>query len=75
LMRDSRRQQLPSAWRRCGTPVRLARIGDLRGCLSPILFLASDAMSGYVTGQILPVNGGQDLAVIQQSESRPSDGQ
>jgi 3-oxoacyl-[acyl-carrier protein] reductase len=39
--------------------VHLGRIGEPRDCVGPILFLASPAMSGYVTGQILHVNGGQ----------------
>jgi len=26
---------------------------------APILFFASDAMSSYITGQVLEVNGGQ----------------
>lgn len=38
--------------------VPMGRIGDAEDCVGPILFLAS-AMSGYVTGQILHVNGGQ----------------
>jgi len=39
--------------------VTLGRIGDPEDCVGPILFLASPVMSGYVTGQILHVNGGQ----------------
>jgi 3-oxoacyl-[acyl-carrier protein] reductase len=39
--------------------VQLGRIGVPEDCVGPILFLASDSMSGYVTGQILHVNGGQ----------------
>ena len=39
--------------------VPLGRIGESEDCVGPILFLASGAMSGYVTGQILHVNGGQ----------------
>lgn len=39
--------------------VHLGRIGVPEDCVGPILFLASPAMSGYVTGQILHVNGGQ----------------
>ena len=39
--------------------VQLGRVGDPEDCVGPILFLASGAMSGYVTGQILHVNGGQ----------------
>lgn len=39
--------------------VHLGRIGEPRDVVGPILFLASPSMSGYVTGQILHVNGGQ----------------
>ncbi len=38
--------------------VPMGRVGTPEDCVGPILFLAS-AMSGYVTGQILHVNGGQ----------------
>ncbi|MCO5066578.1 MAG: glucose 1-dehydrogenase [Rhizobiaceae bacterium] len=39
--------------------VHLGRIGEPEDCVGPILFLASPAASGYITGQILHVNGGQ----------------
>ncbi|WP_213955748.1 MULTISPECIES: SDR family NAD(P)-dependent oxidoreductase [unclassified Variovorax] len=39
--------------------IPLGRIGDPEECVGAFLYLASDAMSGYVTGQILEVNGGQ----------------
>ncbi len=39
--------------------VALGRVGEPDDCVGPILFLCSSAMSGYVTGQILHVNGGQ----------------
>ena len=42
--------------------VPMGRIGEAEDCVGPILFLASGAMSGYVTGQILHVNGGQMYA-------------
>ena len=38
---------------------QLGRIGTPEECVGPVLFLASNAMSGYVTGQILHINGGQ----------------
>jgi 3-oxoacyl-[acyl-carrier protein] reductase len=38
---------------------QLGRIGTPEDCVGPVLFLASDSMSGYVTGQIVHVNGGQ----------------
>ena len=42
--------------------VPLGRIGAPRDCVGAFLFLASDDLSGYVTGQILHVNGGQFMA-------------
>ena len=39
--------------------VPLGRTGTAEDCTGPILFLASSAMSGYVSGQNLHVNGGQ----------------
>jgi 3-oxoacyl-[acyl-carrier protein] reductase len=39
--------------------IPMARLGTAEECVGAFLFLASDAMSGYVTGQILEVNGGQ----------------
>jgi len=38
--------------------VYLGRIGTPHDCVGPVVFLASPALSGYVTGQILHVNGG-----------------
>jgi 3-oxoacyl-[acyl-carrier protein] reductase len=35
------------------------RFGTPEDCVGAFLFLASEALSGYVTGQILEVNGGQ----------------
>ncbi len=39
--------------------IAMGRLGDAEDCVGPVLFLASPSMSGYVTGQILHVNGGQ----------------
>jgi 3-oxoacyl-[acyl-carrier protein] reductase len=39
--------------------VPLGRVGVAEDCAGTFLFLASTAMSGYVTGQIIHVNGGQ----------------
>jgi len=40
-----------------GVPMR--RLGTPEECVGAVLFLASEVMSGFVTGQILEVNGGQ----------------
>ena len=39
--------------------VPMGRLGEADECAGAFLYLASDAASGYVTGQILEVNGGQ----------------
>lgn len=39
--------------------IPLARLGTGEDCAGSALFLASDALSGYVTGQVIEVNGGQ----------------
>jgi hypothetical protein len=39
--------------------IHLGRIRKAEDCVAAFLFLASPAMSGYITGQIIHVNGGQ----------------
>lgn len=39
--------------------IPLGRAGTPEECVGTVLYLASDALSGYVTGQIIEVNGGQ----------------
>ena len=39
--------------------VKLGRIGTPEDCVGAFLFLASNKMSGYITGQNIHVNGGQ----------------
>ncbi len=39
--------------------IPMGRLGRAEECVGAFLFLADDAASGYVTGQILEVNGGQ----------------
>jgi 3-oxoacyl-[acyl-carrier protein] reductase len=39
--------------------IPMGRIGTAEECVGAYLFLASDQLSGYVTGQVIEVNGGQ----------------
>jgi len=39
--------------------VPMGRVGSPEECVGAYLFLASDRLSGYITGQIIEVNGGQ----------------
>jgi 3-oxoacyl-[acyl-carrier protein] reductase len=41
------------------TTIPMGRAGTPHECVGTILYLASDSMSSYVTGQIVEVNGGQ----------------
>ena len=39
--------------------IPMGRAGTAEECVGAYLFLASDALSGYITGQVIEVNGGQ----------------
>ena len=39
--------------------IPMGRAGTPEECVGSVLFLASPAMSGYVTGQVIEINGGQ----------------
>lgn len=47
-VREAARAQIP-----------MARLGTAEDCVGAYIFLASEGMSGYITGQIIDVNGGQ----------------
>ena len=42
--------------------IPMQRLGTAEDCVGAYVFLASNAMSGYITGQIIDVNGGQLMA-------------
>ena len=39
--------------------IPMQRLGTAEDCVGAYIFLAADSMSGYITGQIIDVNGGQ----------------
>lgn len=39
--------------------IPMNRLGSADDCAGTLLYLASDALSGYVTGQVIEINGGQ----------------
>ncbi len=41
------------------TSIPMGRLGTPQECVGAFLFLASEALSGYITGQIIEINGGQ----------------
>ena len=41
------------------TTIPMGRLGTAEECVGAFVFLASDTLSSYVTGQVLEVNGGQ----------------
>ena len=42
--------------------IPMGRVGQAEDCAGTFLFLASEKMSGYITGQTIHVNGGQYMA-------------
>jgi 3-oxoacyl-[acyl-carrier protein] reductase len=42
--------------------IPLQRLGTAQDCVGTALYLAADRLSGYVTGQVIEINGGQLLA-------------
>jgi len=54
-----RRYTTPERLANIAKAVPLGRLGSDEDCVGAYLFLASSALSGYMTGQILEVNGGQ----------------
>jgi len=49
----------PDLFRAQESTIPMGRAGAAEECAGAYLFLASEALSGYVTGQIIEVNGGQ----------------
>jgi 3-oxoacyl-[acyl-carrier protein] reductase len=53
------RYSTPEALEAMRATVPMGRLGTAEECVGAALFLASDELSGYVTGQVLAINGGQ----------------
>ncbi|MCW3476434.1 SDR family NAD(P)-dependent oxidoreductase [Limobrevibacterium gyesilva] len=49
----------PEMMRQFVAAIPMGRAGTVEDCAGTYLFLASDSLSGYVTGQVIEVNGGQ----------------
>lgn len=57
-----RRYSTPEKLAATAARIPMARIGTAEDCVGAYLFLASEKLSGYVTGQVIEVNGGQLMA-------------
>ena len=53
------RYSTPAMMEQMAATVPQGRVGTAEDCVGAFLFLSSEAMSGYVIGQIIEVNGGQ----------------
>lgn len=55
------RYALPGQGENVAKALPLGRVGTPQDCIGTYLFLASEALSGYITGQMIDVNGGQAM--------------
>ena len=53
------RYSTPEQLKAMQATIPMNRLGTADECAGTLVYLASDAMSGYVTGQVIEVNGGQ----------------
>ncbi|HYD98976.1 MAG TPA: SDR family oxidoreductase [Alphaproteobacteria bacterium] len=53
------RYSTPEKLAQTAARIPLGRIGTAQDCVGAYLFLAAPALSGYITGQVIEVNGGQ----------------
>jgi len=54
-----RRYSTPEKLEATAATIPMQRLGTAEDCASAYLFLASPELSGYITGQVIEVNGGQ----------------
>lgn len=57
-----RRYSSPEKLEATRKTIPLGRLGTAEDCAAAYLFLASQALAGYITGQVIEVNGGQLMA-------------
>ncbi len=57
-----RRYSTPEKLEATAASIPMKRLGTAADCVGAYLFLAAPELSGYVTGQVLEVNGGQLMA-------------
>ena len=57
-----RRYSSPEKLRATAEAIPLKRLGTAEDCAPAYLFLAAEALSAYLTGQVIEVNGGQLMA-------------
>jgi 3-oxoacyl-[acyl-carrier protein] reductase len=53
------RYSTPEGLKAVAATIPMGRLGSAEECVGTYLFLSSEALSGYVTGQVIEVNGGQ----------------
>ena len=53
------RYSTPEQLKAMQATIPMNRLGTAEECAGTFVFLASDALSGYITGQVIEVNGGQ----------------
>lgn len=53
------RYSTPEGLKATAATIPMQRLGTAEECVGAYLYLSSEAMSGYVTGQVIEVNGGQ----------------
>ena len=57
-----RRYSTPERVKQMATVIPMKRVGTAEDCVGAYLFLSSHRLAGYITGQIIEVNGGQLMA-------------
>ena len=53
---------LPEKLENTRLKIPMKRLGTAADCVGSVMFLSSEKLSGYITGQILEINGGQFIS-------------